>query len=613
MLLVSSVLLSLFAVAANESEAENKSSRSAKKSLEYYRFSLSQGQFNYAVIGIQGAISSLLSLDNKPEDKDIPCLPQLVKMLIETYELAGQLPEAAKNCGYVLAEPHRYAVPAELQDLQLQMLSMRAWANVMEGNAASAFSDLEAIKQNPVYKARVGQSFMNTEERISEGAALTLVGQYDRARVLLDDVIKQFVNFHVERDWIYSRAFLWRSRLNLACGDAAAAMDDALKSGEVAGQSPTARLIRARSLTQKSVIQLKLGKTNLAIKAAEDAIQEFKYLPEAYVQLASSQFSAGNNTETEAALTSATALFGSLPAIVKAQAALVKTEPKLAVDAAKTEAPALGSGPIKDKWALVVGISKFSDPSLNLKYSAKDARDFAEYLVREANFAPDHVKLLVDGESTREKILENLADKWLPHAAKPGDLVVLYLSTHASPDSQENSGLNYLFASDTKVDLVQAGGIALQDLIRILKTRIHTDRIVVILDACHSGAAQSQAKGLHRSDSSAGADTNTNANADGSSSSFSRLSQDTKAVVISSSQSNERSWELLDQANSAFTYFLLQGLRSKGAKTTLKEAFDFMKMELTERIIKERGLMQTPLMMNSQSGNELILATPVKN
>lgn len=568
---------------------------------------------------------------------------QLVKMLIDTYELAGQLPEAAKYCGFVLAEPNRYAAPPELRDLQLQVLSMRAWANVMEGNAASALSDLEAIKQNPVYKARVGQSFMNTEERISEGAALTLAGQYDKARVLLDDVIKQFVNFHMEKDWIYSRAFLWRSRLNLASGDAAAAMDDALKSGEVEGQSPTARLIRARSLTQKSVIQLKLGKTNLAIKAAEDAIREFKYSPEAYIQLANSQFGAGNKTETEAALTRATALFGSLPAIVRAQTSLLKTEPKLAVGDAKIEAagaapeggalsgsgpapslaarpaPAPGqeSGPIKDKWALVVGISKFSDPSLNLEYSAKDASDFAEYLVREANFAPDHVRLLVDGESTREKILENLADKWLPHAAKPGDLVVLYLSTHASPDSEDGSGLNYLFASDTKPGLIQAGGIALQDLIRILKTRIHTDRIVLILDACHSGAAQLQAKGLHRSDSSenanAGVSADANVNADGSSSSISRLSQDTKAVVISSSLSNQKSWELLNQPNSAFTYFLLQGLRAKGAKTTLKEAFDFMKTELTERVIKERGLMQTPLMMNSQTGNQLILATPVTN
>src|SRR6185369_9538657 len=33
--------------------------------------------------------------------------------------------------------------------------------------------------------------------------------------------------------------------------------------------------------------------------------------------------------------------------------------------------------PIKDKWALVIGISKFKDPTINLQYASKDAKDFA--------------------------------------------------------------------------------------------------------------------------------------------------------------------------------------------------------------------------------------------
>ena len=36
--------------------------------------------------------------------------------------------------------------------------------------------------------------------------------------------------------------------------------------------------------------------------------------------------------------------------------------------------------PIRDKWALVVGISDFKDKRLTLHYSAKDAEDFAGYL-----------------------------------------------------------------------------------------------------------------------------------------------------------------------------------------------------------------------------------------
>src|ERR1700677_379736 len=48
--------------------------------------------------------------------------------------------------------------------------------------------------------------------------------------------------------------------------------------------------------------------------------------------------------------------------------------------------------PIADKWALVIGVSKFQDPTIpQLRFAAKDAQDFANFLVKEQNFAPDHV------------------------------------------------------------------------------------------------------------------------------------------------------------------------------------------------------------------------------
>src|SRR5438552_3911726 len=79
--------------------------------------------------------------------------------------------------------------------------------------------------------------------------------------------------------------------------------------------------------------------------------------------------------------------------------------------------------PIKDKWALVIGISKFANPTLDLKYPAKDAQDFYSFLTKDANFSPDHVHLLTNEQATRENILSEIGDKWLPRAANPDDLV----------------------------------------------------------------------------------------------------------------------------------------------------------------------------------------------
>ncbi|WP_421020868.1 caspase family protein, partial [Klebsiella pneumoniae] len=82
--------------------------------------------------------------------------------------------------------------------------------------------------------------------------------------------------------------------------------------------------------------------------------------------------------------------------------------------------------PIKDKWALIVGISKFKNDQLNLRYPSKDAKDFYQFLTTTGNFAPDHVKLLTDKQATRGNILSLLGDKWLPRVANPDDLVVIY-------------------------------------------------------------------------------------------------------------------------------------------------------------------------------------------
>lgn len=41
-----------------------------------------------------------------------------------------------------------------------------------------------------------------------------------------------------------------------------------------------------------------------------------------------------------------------------------------------------------------------------------------------------------------------------------------------------------------------ATGIAMQDLTRMIKGKVNTDRIVMLVDACHSGAVSRDSKGM---------------------------------------------------------------------------------------------------------------------
>src|SRR5262249_53838879 len=192
--------------------------------------------------------------------------------------------------------------------------------------------------------------------------------------------------------------------------------------------------------------------------------------------------------------------------------------------------------PIRDKWALVVGISNFKDPSLNLKFAAKDATDFRNYLVTEAGFAPDHVKLLTNEQATRQNIVDNLGEKWLRRLANTDDLVVVYISSHGSAAKKE-VGANFIVAHETNLNNLVFTGIPMQWLTAGIKDLVHCDRVVLVLDVCHGGAVAAGTKGLFRSsafDSDA-------------------LAAGTGQVVLVSSETDQISWESKKYPNGVFT------------------------------------------------------------
>ncbi|MCB9469093.1 MAG: caspase family protein [Candidatus Obscuribacterales bacterium] len=248
--------------------------------------------------------------------------------------------------------------------------------------------------------------------------------------------------------------------------------------------------------------------------------------------------------------------------------------------------------PVRDKWALVIGISNFKDPKINLKYPAKDARDFADFLVKQANFAGDHVKVLVDDKATRSNILDMLADKWLPRVAAPDDLVVIYVSSHGSPSHADVGGANFLVAHDTDPERLFSTGISMQELASIVKERVHSDRVVLFLDACHSGAARTGGKGLHRQ---------LNFNAD-------NLMQGTGQLVVCSSRADQISWESQKYENGVFTRQLINALGKEGKKTRLGSAFADLKDSVQEEVLADRGELQTPVMESKWRGSDLLLS-----
>lgn len=255
--------------------------------------------------------------------------------------------------------------------------------------------------------------------------------------------------------------------------------------------------------------------------------------------------------------------------------------------------------PIGDKWAVVIGISNFADSRVpQLKYSAKDAKDFYDYLVDPTGgkFQADHVKLLLNQDATKINIMDMLGDSFLPHAASPNDLVVIYLSTHGSPAGADIRGVNYVVAYDTRPNKLFATGLEMRQLLRTIKERVHTNRVLLVLDTCYSGAgADIGHKGL----------TRTNVDSE-------NLAQGIGSLVISSSSPEQRSWESDTLKNSYFTRYLIDTLKDSN-NMPVETVFNSMKSKVQNTVLREKGEMQTPVMAGNFSGPRLVLGVPPKD
>lgn len=257
----------------------------------------------------------------------------------------------------------------------------------------------------------------------------------------------------------------------------------------------------------------------------------------------------------------------------------VVTKPELQIPVAFTP---LENQPIQNKWALAIGISNFKDPSINLKYAAKDATDFTNFLVEKGNFKKDHVRLLTDEKATRQNIIDNLGDKWLGKLAHKNDLIIVYVSSHGSRSQEDAGGVNFLVAHDTDKNSLLATGIPMQWLTKMIKEQVKSDRVVLILDVCHSGAAAEGGKALNRI---IGMDPN-------------QMTIGSGQMVLCSSRAEQVSWESKKYENSVFTRRLIEALQVDKEKTTLLQAYKRLKVLVESEVLRDRSNLQTPVLWN---------------
>jgi hypothetical protein len=143
---------------------------------------------------------------------------------------------------------------------------------------------------------------------------------------------------------------------------------------------------------------------------------------------------------------------------------------------------------------LAVGVSAYADPKYNLSFSAKDARDVAEFFRGQEGrlFAKVDVKLLTDAQATGQAILHGLDA--LGAQARPGDVSLVFISSHGGTD--ENHKSFYLLPYDFGLGSWGVDGPDLKRRVEAIQ-----GKVLMLLDTCHSGnvLGENRMRGLDES------------------------------------------------------------------------------------------------------------------
>jgi uncharacterized caspase-like protein len=264
---------------------------------------------------------------------------------------------------------------------------------------------------------------------------------------------------------------------------------------------------------------------------------------------------------------------------------------------------ALDSGPV-NRWALVVGVSRYQHDSLNLKFAAKDAEELTKILRSGQCGTFTDIRTLIDAEATTAGVTRALRSFFAQAAAN--DLVLLYFSCHGGPDPKRpKSEVMYLLTHDADPNDIAGTALRMDEINRSLQDYVEAQRRLIFLDTCHSGFAG--AVGAKAGEGHAGPMID-----------FLQRNLSAEGIGwLTSAEGGEVSFE--DQrwggGHGVFTHYLLEGLRGaadgfpdkpKDGVVSIDELFEFVRAKVREDAAVRQA--QNPFISISGSIRRLPLA-----
>lgn len=232
-------------------------------------------------------------------------------------------------------------------------------------------------------------------------------------------------------------------------------------------------------------------------------------------------------------------------------------------------------------YILSIGIDRYKDDHVNLKYAVKDARDIEEKIkVQAATLyqSPNiHSEHLLDGEATKANITGKI--EMFAKVMKPQDSFILFAAGHGVLLQNQY----YLLTHDYSGMINESSLISSNEIVDISK-KIKSLNQLFIFDTCHAGGVDAIISGLYDA----------------------RMSVLAKKMGLHIYASASDKQAAMDgyKGNGLFTFTLLDGLnnnrqadKNRDGKVSIVGLGEYSKV-MTSKISRQIGHEQTPLIIN---------------
>ncbi len=193
-------------------------------------------------------------------------------------------------------------------------------------------------------------------------------------------------------------------------------------------------------------------------------------------------------------------------------------------------------------YVLAIGVSKYEDKNLTLQFAAKDAKDFAESVLKQKGglYREVTVKVLTDEKATRDEIIDGF--DWISKETTNKDIALVFLAGHGV---NEKGGVYYFLPVNANIDRLMRTGVPFTDIKNTVASL--AGKTILFVDTCHAGNVMG-ARGVATDIMGV---VNELASAENG------------AVVFASSTGKQYSFEDPNWGNGAFTKAVVEGINGQ--------------------------------------------------